>query len=598
MLTDIAIFLTAAVLFVPLFRHLGLGAVLGYLAAGIAIGPWGLGFIKNVESILHFSEFGVMLLLFIIGLELQPSRLWTLRRAVFGLGGAQVGLSVLAIGAVGLAFGLPFPAALVAAFGLAMSSTAFVLQMLAEKNELASRHGRASFAILLFQDLAVIPFMAIIPLLVVQQTQEASGASWIVAAKTVGIFLLVILGGRYAMQPFLRMLAATRVPEIFTAATLLVVIATSLAMEFAGMSMTLGAFLAGVLLADSEYRHELQADIEPFKGLLLGLFFIAVGMSADIGLAVQKPLLVLGLVTILIGFKAAILYGVGRAARLPQDAARSLAFALPQGGEFAFVLFGIATTAGVMTSDISALLIVVVTLSMILTPPLYALQARFRKPLEGPAYDTIDASEAPVIIVGFGPFGQIIGRMLRLKKVGFTVLEKDHETVDFVRRFGNKIYYGDAARLDLLRAAHADKAKMLIISIANTETSLQIAESVRRHFPHLQIYAVASDRQHAMRLMDLNIRNIIRRSYFSSLEMARQLLVDMGESESAAQHAIEMFREVDESALKKQQAVYRDEKQLMQTAQDTARELEQLFEEDRDATLTANEALANPAAKH
>ncbi|MES2491300.1 MAG: monovalent cation:proton antiporter-2 (CPA2) family protein [Pseudomonadota bacterium] len=590
MLTDIAVFLTAAVLFVPLFRYLGLGAVLGYLAAGIAIGPWGLGFVENVESIMHFSEFGVVLLLFIVGLELQPSRLWTLRRVVFGLGGAQVVLSMLVLGGIALAFGLPLPAALVIGFGLAMSSTAFVLQMLAEKNELSSRHGRASFAILLFQDLAVIPFMAIIPLLAVQEVQNASGPAWIVAAKTLGIFLVVILGGRYAMKPLLRILASTRVPEIFTAATLLVVIATSLAMELAGMSMTLGAFLAGVLLADSEYRHELQADIEPFKGLLLGLFFIAVGMSADVGLVLQKPLLVLGLVVLLFGAKAAILYGIGRVARLPQDAARSLAFALPQGGEFAFVLFGLATAAGVMSVEVSALLIVVVTLSMILTPPLYALQARFRKPLEGPAYDTIDASEAPIIIVGFGPFGQIIGRLLRLKKIGFTVLEKDPETVDFVRRFGNKIYYGDAARLDLLRAAHAGKAKILIISIAKTETSLQIAESVRRHFPHLQIYAVASDRQHALRLMDLNIKNIIRRSYFSSLEMARQLLVDMGDSEVSAQHAIEMFRDVDEGALKKQQAVYRDEKSLMQTAQDTARELEQLFEEDRDASLAPEQS--------
>jgi monovalent cation:proton antiporter-2 (CPA2) family protein len=588
MLIDIAIFLTAAVVFVPLFRFLGLGAVLGYLAAGMVIGPWGLGFVKDVESILHFSEFGVVLLLFIIGLELQPSRLWTLRRIVFGLGGAQVGLTMLALGAVALALGLKLPAAIVAGFGLAMSSTAFVLQMLAEKGELASRHGRAAFAILLFQDLSVIPFMAIIPLLVVQQTHEVGAHSWITAAKTLAIFAAVILGGRYALRPFLRALASSKIPEIFTAATLLVVIATALAMDLAGMSMSLGAFLAGVLLADSEYRHELQADIEPFKGLLLGLFFIAVGMSANIGLMLQQPWLVAGLVIALICTKALILYVIGLAVKLPQDAARSLAFALPQGGEFAFVLFGIAAAAGVIESDLAALLVVVVTLSMILTPPLYALQARFRKPLVGPAYDTIDASEAPVIIVGFGPFGQIIGRLLRLKKIGFTVLEKDPERVDFVRQFGNKIFYGDAARVDLLRAAHAGKAQVLIISIANTEISLQIAESVRKHFPHLKIFATASDRQHALQLMDLGIKNIIRRAYFSSLEMARQLLVEMGESESGAQHAIDMFRSFDEGTLKKQQAVYRDQKRLIQTAQEIARELEQLFEEDSAATLAAN----------
>jgi monovalent cation:proton antiporter-2 (CPA2) family protein len=586
MLIDIAIFLTAAVVFVPLFRYLGLGAVLGYLAAGIVIGPWGLGFVKDVDSILHFSEFGVVLLLFIIGLELQPSRLWTLRRIVFGLGGAQVGLSMLA------AFGLKLPAAIVAGFGLAMSSTAFVLQMLAEKGELASRHGRAAFAILLFQDMSVIPFMAIIPLLVVQQAHAVGANSWITAAKTLAIFAAVILGGRYALRPFLRTLAASKIPEIFTAATLLVVIATALAMQLAGLSMSLGAFLAGVLLADSEYRHELQADIEPFKGLLLGLFFIAVGMSANIGLIQQRPLLVVGLVLALIGTKALILYVIGLVVKLPQDAARSLAFALPQGGEFAFVLFGIAAAAGVIANDLAALLVVVVTLSMILTPPLYALQARFRKPLVGPAYDTIDASEAPVIIVGFGPFGQIIGRLLRLKKVSFTVLEKDPERVDFVRQFGNKIFYGDAARVDLLRAAHAEKAQILIISIANAGISLQIAESVRRHFPHLKIFATAIDRQHALQLMDLGIKNIIRRSYFSSLEMARQLLVEMGESESGAQHAIDMFRSFDEGTLKKQQAVYRDQKRLIQTAQEIARELEQLFEEDSAATRTAD---ASPA---
>lgn len=585
MLRDVAIFLAAAVFFVPLFRRLGLGAVLGYLAAGIAIGPWGFRFIEDVDSILHFSEFGVVLLLFIIGLELQPSRLWTLRRVVFGLGGAQVCLSMLALAAAGFWLGLDAPAAIVAGFGLAMSSTAFVLQMLAERNELATRQGRASFAILLFQDLSVIPFMALIPLLATHPMQSAGVGSWRTAVETLAVFGAVILGGRYALRPLFRTLAAAQVPEIFTAATLLVVIGTALLMELAGLSMSLGAFLAGVLLADSEYRHELQADIEPFKGLLLGLFFIAVGMSANVGLLFGQPLLVLGLTAGLIAVKSGVLYGIGRVTRLPPDAARALAFALPQGGEFAFVQFSVAAAAGVIGRDLEALLVIVVTLSMILTPPLYALQARFAKPLAGPAYDSIDAPEAPVIIAGFGPFGQIIGRMLRLKKIGFTVLEKDSAQVDFVRQFGNKIYYGDAARLDLLRAAHADKARLFVISIANTATSIHIAQTVRRHFPQLTIFAVANDRNHAMQLMDLGIPHIIRRAYFSSLEMTRRLLIELGEAEVSAANAIDIFRRFDETALAKQQAVYRDQQRLIQTAQEAARELEQLFEADREAPV-------------
>ncbi len=582
MIQEIALFLAAAVIAVPIAKRLGLGAVLGYLLAGIAIGPWGTGWIANVTDILHFSEFGVVLLMFIIGLELQPSRLWRLRREVFGMGGAQVLVTaaVLALVMAGHGYG-PAPA-IIAGFGLTMSSTAFVLQMLAEKNELTARHGRAAFAILLFQDLAIIPFLAILPLLA-GGDGGAHGNVWQDALRFVAIFAVVIGLGRYALRPVFRMLASTNTPEVFTAAALLTVIGFSLAMEMAGMSMSLGAFMAGVLLADSEYRHELQADIEPFKGLLLGLFFIAVGMSANLGLIAAKPFVVMGIVGGLIAIKAAVLFGVGRVFGLPNESSRALAVATAQGGEFAFVLFGAAVAANVMPRELADLLVVAVTLSMIATPPLYALQARLAgKPAEQRPYDTIETAENPVIIAGFGPFGQIVARAMRTRKIGFTVLEKNPEHVDFVRRFGNRIFYGDASRLDLLKAAHADKAKYFVLTVPRLEDSVQIADTVRRHFPNLRIYAVAVDRNHAMHLMDLGIQKVIRRSYFSSLEMSRLLLMDMGDSEARATETLRKFRKHDEETLLKQQAVFRDEQKLIQTSKDAARELEQLFEADRD----------------
>jgi monovalent cation:proton antiporter-2 (CPA2) family protein len=580
MLHDVAIFLAAAVIAVPLARATGLGSVLGYLAAGLAIGPWGLGLITDVERILHFSEFGVVLLLFVIGLEMQPERFWRLRGAVFGSGGAQMLLTGVAIGGIAMAFGVGPGAALIAGFGLAMSSTAFVLQLLGERDELATREGLLAFAILLFQDLAVVPFLALLPLMA--GSGAAQGLELVPVLKALGVIVMVVVAGRYALRPVLRRAARANVPEIFTAAALLVVVATALLMEGVGLSMSLGAFLAGVMLAESEFRHELQAAIEPFKGLLLGLFFIAVGMSVNLGLLASEPLVVLGLVAGLVLVKGTILYGLGRLAHLPADGARALAAAVSQGGEFAFVLFALAAAAGLLDAPLRDRLVVVVTLSMAASPLLYALQARFRAPVQGPPYDPIDGPAAPVIIAGFGPFGQIVGRVLRVKKIPFTVLEKSVEQVDFVRRFGSKIYYGDAARLELLRAAHAAQAKILVISISRLETSLRIAESARRNFPKLRIFAVANDRNHALRLMDLGITDVIRRAYFSSLEMGRRLLVASGETEEQARRAIETFRAHDEATLLKQQTVFRDEQELIQSAQDAARELEQLFETDRD----------------
>jgi monovalent cation:proton antiporter-2 (CPA2) family protein len=593
MLATLALFLAAAVIAVPLFRRLGLGAVLGYLAAGILIGPSGFGWVADYRSVLDLSGFGVVLMMFVIGLELQPSRLWRLRDTVFGAGGAQVVATAAVFAAVGLACGLTWQAAIVAGFGLAMSSTAFVLQMLSERRELPTHHGRNAFGILLFQDMSVIPVLALLPLLAPAVASAASDNTVhaLKALHAFGAIAVVIVGGRYLLRPVFRIVASMRMPELFTAAALLVVAATALLMNAVGLSMSLGAFLAGVLLADSEYRHELEADIEPFKGLLLGLFFIAVGMSADVGVLMREPLRLMALVIGVVAIKTIVLYAVGRLRGLDRDSARALGVALSQGGEFAFVLFGVAAAAGLIGGGLRDELVVAVTLSMIVTPPLYALQARLRKPDETPPFDEIDAEANDVIVAGFGTFGQIFGRMLRVKKVPFTVLEKNWQHVDFVRQFGNKIFYSDAARIEVLRAARADAARFFVLSIANPEESLRVAETVRRHFPHLHVFAVASDRRHAMQLMDLGIRDVIRRSYGSSLELTGQLLRALGESEHRVQRELHRFRQHDEETLLRQFAVYRDEQKLIQTSREAALELEQLFEADLADAETAATAV-------
>ncbi|TAM10131.1 MAG: glutathione-regulated potassium-efflux system protein KefB [Nevskiaceae bacterium] len=577
MLADIVLFLGAAVIAVPIFRRLKLGAVLGYLAAGVAIGPSGLGFVTDIDRILQVSELGVVMLLFVIGLELQVSRLRALRTTVFGLGTAQIVLTTAALATLAWLSGWKLTVALTIGFGLALSSTAFVIQMLSERGELVTRHGRASFGILLFQDIAVIPFIAILPMLAGHHIHPSASA----IAATLLTLLLVVVVARYLLRPVLRLLASTQVPEIFTAAALLLVIGTAMAMESVGLSASLGAFVAGVLLADSEYRHALQADIEPFKGLLLGLFFIAVGMSADFSLVVERPLDVIIVVATLMGVKALVLFGIGRFAKLPAGSALSLAASLSQGGEFAFVLFSLAARAGLLPLQVQSLLVVAVTLSMVATPLLYAMIARLRRVDDAPPFDEVDVPPSPVVIVGFGPFGQIIGRMLRVKKIPYTVLEKNWQQVDFVRRFGSRVFYSDASRPEVLRAAQVDKARLLIITIPDEENSLRIARLVRGEYPKLRIFAVARTRMHQMRLMDLGISDVIRRSYFSSLEMTADILVALGASQEQARADITLFRQHDESTLARQHAVYRDERKLVQTAREAAEELEQLFETDR-----------------
>ena len=591
LLGQVAIFLAAAVIVVPLTRRLRLGAVLGYLAAGVLIGPWAFGFIAEVENILHFAELGVVLLLFIIGLELQPSRLWVLRHSVFGLGSAQVLSTGLIVGLAALALGLTVPAALVVGFGLAMSSTALVLQVLAEKGQLATRHGRSSFAILLFQDLAVIPLLALIPLLGNTGDHAPNAQPWLAALSAIAVIVAVIAGGRHLLRPVLKIIATSAIQEIFTATALLVVIGTALLMTTVGLSMSLGAFLAGVLLADSEYRHELEANIEPFKGLLLGLFFMSVGMSADLGLLARYPLAILGATVGLMAVKAAVLLAIGLLSGHRRESSAGLAAALCQGGEFAFVLFGLAAGQGILDATMAGSLVIVVTFSMALTPLAFLAHERLAKKwakAAGPEkFDTIVESENRVVIAGFGRVGQIVGRLLRAKHISFTALDRSSEQVDTVRRFGAKAWYGDASRLDLLRAAKTDKAEIFVLAIDDVEASLRTAALVKKHFPTVRLYARARNRFHAYRLMDIGVDFLIRETFLSSLDLAQRILLDLGLPKSETEDAARTFRAYDEQFLARQHAIYHDETQLIQNSRQAVAELDALLQYDADRTKTA-----------
>jgi glutathione-regulated potassium-efflux system ancillary protein KefC/glutathione-regulated potassium-efflux system protein KefB len=594
LLVESAIFLAAAVVAVPLTRRAKLGAVLGYLAAGVIIGPWGLRLVTEVDNILHFAELGVVLLLFVIGLELQPSRLWVLRKSVFGLGGAQVLATGLVLGTAGVALGLPWRGALVTGLALAMSSTAFVLQVLAERNQLPTRHGRSAFAILLFQDLSVIPLLALVPLLGTGGAQR--GDPWVSAGLALLVIVAVVAGGRMLLRPVLQLIAQSRIQEIFTAAALLVVIGVSLLMSGVGLSMSLGAFLAGVLLADSEYRHELEASIQPFKGLLLGLFFISVGMSVDLGVIASRPALIAGAVLGLMVLKAAVLWVLARAAGQSDESARNLAAALCQGGEFAFVLFNLAAGHAVMDRALSDLLVVVVSLSMAVTPLALAandlLSRRLARPKPEQPFDAIEEEAPAVLIAGFGRVGQIVGRILRLKRIAFTALDASPEQVETVRRFGNKVYYGDASRLDLLIAAGAERARLFVLAIDDVEASIRTAQTVRRHFPGLAVYARARNRFHAHRLMDLGVELIERETLLGSLDLARQVLEAVGMAGWEAQQLVARFQGHDEQTLRRQHAVYHDETQMIQTTRQAAEELQGLLESDQD---DASRVVGTPA---
>jgi monovalent cation:proton antiporter-2 (CPA2) family protein len=582
LLQQALVYLVAALVAVPLSKRLGFGSVLGYLAAGIVIGPATLGLVKDPDHILHFAELGVVFLLFIIGLELQPSRLWVLRKMVFGLGAAQVLLSATVIALASMVFGLDLRTAVIVGLILSLSSTAFVLQLLAEKNQLTTTYGRAAFAILLFQDLAVIPLIALLPILALSQGNGFQIESILIAVVAIGG---LIVGGRLLLRPVLRIAASTGIPEIFTATALLVVIGAALLMEFAGLSMVLGAFLAGMLLADSEYRHELEADIGPFKGLLLGLFFIAVGMSVNIGLLLQDPGTILLMVFGLMFLKAAVLFPLARVFGIcDTKGAMSLAVVLAQGGEFAFVLFAIVARDGALDAALIDQMILAVAVSMLMTPIAFLINERLTNKMSNkvePAYDEFDGGHNLVIIAGFGRFGQIVGRLLAVVNQTFTALEIDSSQVDVVRRYGNTVHFGDASKLELLRAAGAQHAKLFVLAIDDIEASMRTAETIRRHFPHLTIIARARNRRHEYHLMDLGIEHIFRETLLSSLAMSERVLNDLGLDQKETRNIIEMFRERDEQLIREQHAVQHDEEMVIQSAKDTARELELLLKNDQ-----------------
>ncbi|MFI4880426.1 MAG: monovalent cation:proton antiporter-2 (CPA2) family protein [Steroidobacterales bacterium] len=585
-LAQTAILLAAAVVAVSLFRFLRLSSILGYVTAGLAIGPWGLNLIGEVGRILQVSQFGIVLLLFIIGLELQPTRLWVMRRVVFGLGAAQVLLCATLLGLAAWALGAAPTAAGIIGFGLSLSSTPLVLQVLAERGQLKTQQGRAAFGILLFQDLAVLPVLAVLPLLSpLGHAHAATVAWWVPILKLVAVIVLgVIGGGRLLLRPALRVVARVQVVEVFTAAALLTVILTALLANLVGLSMALGAFLAGVLLADSEFRHELEADLEPFKGLLLGLFFIAVGMTANLGLFRSEPLTLLGLTAGLLVVKVLAVTALGRLAGLRKDAAWRLGFALPAGGEFAFVLFTLAASQHILDGHVADLLVLAVTLSMMLGPLMQlaheAIIKRWQSASARP-FDAIDDQDVPVIIAGFGRFGQIVARILRVKGLTFTALDSSQTHVDFVRRFGNKVYYGDASRLDLLRAAGAQSARILVLAIDDVDASIRTAVLAREQFPKLKVFARARNRQHAFALKDAGVTSLVRETYGSSLEMAAAVLEALGQTPAAAREAVRRFRQHDEATLEAQYQVKEDEVKFLATSREAAQQLEKLFEADR-----------------
>jgi glutathione-regulated potassium-efflux system ancillary protein KefC len=577
------VFLAATVVAVPISRRLGLGSILGYLAAGVVIGPSGAGLIREVDDVLQLAELGVVLFLFLIGLELQPERLWRLRRPCFGLGGAQVALTAAVLALLGLAWGLSAPAAFVAGVGLSLSSTAFALQLLAEKNELTREYGQASFAILLFQDLAVIPILAVLPMLG-EPDGRAAAPMWLSASKAFAAVGAVFVGGRYVLRPLFRRLAGVRSQEVFTAAALLVVVGTASIVNAAGLSMALGAFLAGVLLAGSEYKHELEADIEPFKGLLLGLFFIAIGMSVQLDVLVDQPLTVIGLVLGLVALKGLVLFALGRWVFKATEPAMSLAIAISQGGEFAFVLFSLAVGRRIMDRATADLLVVVVGLSIAVTPVLFAIYERWVRPaLRSGSRRDFDVSpdeDAPVIIAGFGRVGQVVGRVLRAKKIPFTAMDINPEHIAFVQKFGNKVFFGDASRLDLLRAARADRARILVLAIDDVQASVRTAETVLQHFPNLNLFARARNRQHAYQLLNMGIRHVTRETFASSVEMTRDILQGLGMTFSEAHETMERFREHDERLVQESYQHAADIEKLQAIVVQSRQELEDLFAKD------------------
>ncbi|QIG30620.1 glutathione-regulated potassium-efflux system protein KefB [Leclercia adecarboxylata] len=575
------LFLLAAVVAVPLASRLGIGAVLGYLLAGIAIGPWGLGFISDVDEILHFSELGVVFLMFIIGLELNPAKLWQLRRSIFGVGAAQVIGSAVILGGLLMLAQFSWQAAVVGGIGLAMSSTAMALQLMRDKGMNRNETGQLGFSVLLFQDLAVIPALALVPLLAGSGDEHFD---WMKIGMKVLAFGGMLVGGRYLLRPVFRFIAASGVREVFTAATLLLVLGSALFMDALGLSMALGTFIAGVLLAESEYRHELEIAIDPFKGLLLGLFFISVGMALNLGVLYTHILAVLLGVAVLIAVKMLVLYVLARVYGLRHPERAQLAGVLSQGGEFAFVLFSTASSQRLFQHDQMALLLVTVTLSMMTTPLLMELiDKRLSRRLNAPEDEHeapwVDDDKPQVIVVGFGRFGQVIGRLLMANKMRVTVLERDISAVNLMRKYGYKVYYGDATQVELLRSAGAEAAESIVITCNEPEDTMKLVQICQQHFPHLHILARARGRVEAHELLQAGVTQFTRETFSSALELGRKTLVTLGMHPHQAQRAQLHFRRLDMMMLRELMPVHTDTVQISRV-REARRELEEIFQRE------------------
>lgn len=556
------IYLAAAVLFVPIAKRLGLGTVLGYLIAGVVIGPWVFGFVGSKgHDVMHFAEFGVVMMLFIVGLELRPSLLWQLRRPIVGLGGLQVALCAVVIGGAALALGVPWKMAIAVGLTFSMSSTAIVLSSLAERGLLKTQGGQSAFSVLLMQDISVIPILAVFPILgvmvtsaVTDVTSEAGRPQWLSGLLVLGALVAVVAVGRYVVRPLFQFLAAARLRESFTAAALMIVIGIALLMQSVGLSPALGTFLAGVLLADSEYRHELETDIEPFKGLLLGLFFISVGAQIDFGLIGNEPLMIAGIVLGTMALKLGILYFLGRMFGLDRPARWLLAFSLCQIGEFAFVLLSTGVEQHIFSKAFASPLVAAVAISMVLTPPAFILLERFVLPRvtdsgEERPQDTIDDHDSPVVIAGYGRFGQMVGRILRANRIKVTILDLDPEMVDVLGRLGVKVYYGDASRIDLLHAAGVEHCKLFVLAVDDKEEATKIAENVRHNFPNVPILARCRDRGHYWELRALGIQKVFRETFSSAYETGIEALKVLGYRAHTAHRLARKWRDHEEKVL-------------------------------------------------
>ena len=574
------VFIGSTIILVPIFQRLGFGSVLGYLTAGILIGPFGLKLIPDFESVIHFAELGVIFLLFVIGLEIETRKLWGMRRHLFGLGGTQVFFTSLVFAFIAYQFGLSLTTAIVVGFGLSLSSTAFAVQTLNERGQFNTEFGRASFAILLMQDLIAIPALAIIPSLSESSKQILSAKDMMGAALFI-VFLIFV--SRYLIRPVFRVIAATRSREIFTAVTLFIVLSVAAVMQKLGLSAALGTFLAGVLLADSEYRHELEINIEPFKSLLMGLFFAAVGMSVSVSFILEHLATVLTGVVLYTLVKSIVIYSVARLFRLNHENSKQMTLSIAQGGEFAFVIFGIALQTQLMGSDTVNLLTAVITISMALSPLLNMANEKLlvlKKKNVEPLYDEIKDEDPEVIIAGFGRFGQVFGRILRTQGIAFVAIDHDPDQIELVRRFGNKVYYGDVSRLDLLEAAGAAKAKYFILAIDDVETSLKTAELIKEYFPKIKLFVRARNRGHVFDLMDLGIKHVKRETFDSSAFFVQELLLEMGFSKQKASLLVERFRQHDEIMLREQYKVRRDDKALISLSKQGVAQLAQVLNDD------------------